>query len=207
VIFDDQIFFMHIITWLLAHAISILTLVLVVATVFLAYYTCKLVDEARKSRKAQIQPIMIAYLERAETSPTYMFIIVKNIGKGIAYNLSFDVQKDIRKYQGSMLLNERGLFKNGMKYFPPEYSMKYFFIDTVDQHEQKMNEELILVAKYQSYFQKNTTAFVEDTFHLKLKELQMSGKISPSDTYIGSIDETLKEIKKCLKENNSTRFP
>jgi len=191
---------MDVINWLLIHAMAILTLVLVVSTVFLTFYTYKLVDEARESRKAEIQPIMVVYLERAETNPTYMFIVVKNIGKGIAYNLSFDVQKDIAKYQGSIVLNERGLFEYGMKYFPPDYSSKYFLIDTMEQNQEKMEEEIILLVKYQSYFKKNTAEFVEDSFHLKLKELRKTGKISPADTYIGSIDETLKEIKKSLQE-------
>ena len=192
---------MYILYWALAHSIAILTLVLAVSTVYLTRYTAKLVEEARESRQALSQPIILIYLEQSETDPTIMFLIVKNIGKGIAYDLTFDIQKDIGTYQGSMTIGSRGLFKEGMKFFPPDYLKKYFLIETRNDNEIKMEEELIITAKYRSVFQKATDKFIDETFHLRLKEHKKTGKISPSDTYIGSIDETLKEIKNILKTN------
>jgi hypothetical protein len=82
-----------------------LTFVLTIATIFLAIftyrlaiYTYRLVDEARQSRKAQVQPYISLYLDQAETDPTLLFIIIQNLGQGTAYNLTFDIHKDISKY-------------------------------------------------------------------------------------------------------------
>jgi hypothetical protein len=177
----------------------LLNLVLAVATIVLAVYTYKLVKETITSRTSQLQPYILVYLEQSETSASYMYIIVQNIAKGVAYNLTFEILQDIGKYQGSMPLADRGLFKEGMKFFPPEYTKKLFLVDLVEDNLKKMEEEIILVAKYQSVFDKGTEKFIEEKFHLKISEHKRAGKISPSDTYLGSIDESLKEISKNFK--------
>ena len=175
----------------------ILTSILAIATVFLAIYTCKLVAEARRARRAQVQPYISVHLEQAETDPTLLFIIVQNIGPGIAYDLTFDIKQDILgDYEsGVTKIGLRGLFKVGMKFCPPEYFKKYFLIETSENHDKKMEEELILTASYKNLYRKISS----EIFYLKLKEQQMTSSITPSDTHIGRIAETLKEIKEILK--------
>jgi hypothetical protein len=76
----------------------VLTLILAVATIYLAIYTAKLVNETRLVRKDQARPIISIYLDHAETDPSLIFIVIQNIGQGVAYDLKFDVQKDFGDY-------------------------------------------------------------------------------------------------------------
>lgn len=172
-----------------------LTTILAVSTVFLAIYTFRLVSEARKSRKAQVQPYISVHLEIAETDPCLQFVIVQNIGQGTAYNLTFNFQKDIGDYghQGDKLA-ERGLFKQGMRFCPTGFTKKYFLLETKNDYAKKMTEEIIFEAKYQNIF--NDT--FNEKFHLSLKENKRSSKITPSDTFLGRISESLESIKKSL---------
>ena len=119
-----------------------LTFILAVATVFLTYYTYKLVDETRRIRKSQLQPYISIYLEEAETDPSLLFIIFQNIGQGIAYDLTFDIKQDLGDYgHEATKIGERGLFKEGMKFCPPNYSKKYFLTETRNDNDKKMKEE------------------------------------------------------------------
>jgi hypothetical protein len=130
-----------------------LTLVLTVATVYLAVYTCQLVKEARVARKASLQPNISIHLEPAETDPTLLFIVVRNIGPGVAYNLTFNITRDIGDYDiGAFKIGLRGLFKEGMKFCPPGYSKKYFLMETTQNQSNKFSEELVISANYSNVF-------------------------------------------------------
>lgn len=174
-----------------------LTLVLTIATVSLARDTFKLVKEARLSRKSQVQPCISIHLEQAETDITLLFIVIQNIGQGMAYNLSFKIDKDLGDYGNEgQQIGQRGLFKEGMKFFPPNYSKKYFLVETQHNHEKKMKDELILTATYENTF----NDIISEKFHIKLSEQAMSSSISPPETYIGSIADSLKKIKTNLEQ-------
>ena len=172
-----------------------LTIVLTIATIYLAIYTYRLVDEARLSRKSQVQPCISMHLEHAETDVSLLFLVVQNIGQGMAYDLKFIIEKDLGDYGNEgMQIGQRGLFKEGMKFFPPGHLKKHFLIETSNNNNKKMQEELILTANYKNVFKETIT----EEFHIRLSEQRKSSSISPPDTYIGSIADSLKEIKKKL---------
>ncbi|MEP7229936.1 MAG: hypothetical protein ABI691_06765 [Ginsengibacter sp.] len=174
-----------------------LTLVLTVATIYLAIYTYRLVNEARLSRKSQIQPCISIHLEHAETDVSLLFIIVQNIGHGMAYDLTFIIDKDLANFGNEgMQIGQRGLFKEGMKFFPPGHLIKHFLVETRNNNDKKIQEELILTANYKNVFKESIT----ETFHIKISEQRKSSSISPPDTYIGSIADSLKGIKKSLEK-------
>jgi len=175
-----------------------LPLILAIATIYLAIYTYKLVAEARLSRKSQVQPCISIHLDQAETDPTLLFVIVQNVGQGMAYDLTFDIKKDFGNYGNeAMQIGQRGLFKEGMKFFPPGYLKKFFLTETIHNYDKKMQEELILTANYKNVFKE----IISETFHIKLKEQRMSSSISPPDTYIGRIADSLKKIKEAMEKN------
>ena len=170
---------------------------LTVATIYLAIYTYRLVNEARLSRKSQIQPCISIHLEHAETDVSLLFIVVQNVGQGMAYDLTFTIEKDLGDYGNEGIkIGQRGLFKEGMKFFPPEHLKKYFLIETRNNNEKKMQEELILTANYKNAFKETIT----EKFHIRLSEQKKSSSISPPDTYIGSIADSLKAIRKNLEQ-------
>jgi len=179
-----------------------LTLILAVATVLLAVYTYRLVEESRKARKSQLQPIVSLHIEQAETDPTLLFIIFRNIGLGIAYNLKFEIIKDLAYFETQATpIGQRGLFKEGMMFCPPGYSKKYFLMETRIEHERKLKEELVVNATFENAFEEK----FKTPFHLKLSEQKMVSSISPADTYTGRIAESLDEIKKLLDKTIPNR--
>ena len=174
-----------------------LTTILAIATVFLAIYTSKLVNETRLARKSQLQPYLSIRLEQAETNISLLFIIVHNIGQGLAYDLTFRIDQDLGDYGNEgMQIRQRGLFKEGMKIVPPGYLKKYFLIETGRNHDKKMQEELIVTADYKNIFNEA----ISEKFHIRLKEQIKASSISPPDTYIGSIDDSLKRIREILEK-------
>lgn len=175
-----------------------LTVVLTIATVLLAIYTYQLVDETRKVRKEQVRPNISLYFEHAEADPTLMFIVVANNGQGTAYNVKFNIRKDINDYgdgDGSGKLSSIGIFKHGMKTCPSGFIKKYYLLETVNEYEAKIKEEVQVTVAYEDSFKQK----IKEDFTLAIKELSQWSTISPSDKHIGRIAENLKEILKVLK--------
>lgn len=176
-----------------------LTSVLTIATVLLAIYTWKLVDETRKMRKEQIRPNISVYFEHAETDPTLIFIVVENNGHGTAYNVKFHIKKDFNDYQGddgSGKVGYMGIFKHGMKYCPPGFIKKYFILETVNNYEEKIKDEIHFSATYSDTF--NT--YIEEVFKIAVNEMSNWSTISPSPTHIGRIAGSLNEISRYLEK-------
>lgn len=150
-----------------------LTLILSVANVYLAIYTYRVLDEARKARK----PYISIHLDHAETDPSLLFVIVQNIGQGIAYNLTFNIKQDILGDYGGegRLINLK---------------------ESV--YLKKMEEELIINVLYYDSFRKHT----KETFNIRLKEQSRVSILTPSDKYIGRIAESLNEIKRTLQNKS-----
>src|ERR1700722_15897693 len=73
-------------------------LTLSVGSIVLAYFTWRLVSEQIKIRKASVEPYITVYLETAETNPTWKFLIIQNIGLGVAKDLKFKIEKDLLDY-------------------------------------------------------------------------------------------------------------
>jgi len=171
--------------------------ILTIATVILAWKTWQLVIEQIAIRNSGIEPHITVYIETAETNPTWKFLIVQNIGQGVAKDLKFEIKKDLIGY-GSQVKNisSIGLFKHGMTFFPPNYSKKYFLFDSTGKEiaERLFNDEIIFNVSYNNIFNKNK----KEEFVIKLEEHRGASQLNHSDKYIGRIAESLIEIKNIL---------
>lgn len=171
--------------------------ILTIATVILAWKTWQLVIEQIAIRKASVQPYITVYLETAETNPTWKFLIVQNIGQGVAKDLKFEIKKDLTGY-GSQVksISSIGLFKHGMTFFPPNYSKKFFLFDSTGKElaERLFNDEIIFNVSYNNIFDNNK----KEEFIIKLAEHRGASQLNHSDKYIGRIAESLIEIKNIL---------
>jgi hypothetical protein len=176
-----------------------LTAVLTVATVLLAIYTWRLVNETRIMRKDQVRPNITVYFDHAETDPTLIFIVVENNGRGTAYDLKFKITKAIKSYikgDESDKLSNIGLFKYGMKHCPAGFKKRYFLMETTQNYKEKMAEELHLTLSYNDTFKE---AIVEE-LQIPVKEMALYSKISPADTNVGRVAEHLAELNKNIKK-------
>ena len=137
-------------------------------SIILAIFTWKLVSEQIRMRKASFEPYLTVYIETAETNPTWKYIIVKNIGQGVAKDVKFEIEKELTGY-GSQVKNisSIGLFKKGMSFFPPNYSKKYFLFDSTGEIALKLfADEIIFTVSYNNIFNKT----IREKFIIKLEE-------------------------------------
>jgi hypothetical protein len=87
-----------------------------------------LLRETKKLREAETEPELSIYLQQNPKIPSHYDIVVKNIGRGPAYNLSFDFDKnaDLIERQPHRKLYELGFFQ-GVEYLAPNQEYKSLF--------------------------------------------------------------------------------
>ncbi len=175
------------------------SLILVVATVIYVYFTYKLVLEARKSREIGLKPHIILYLDNAEASPSSIFLNVKNIGSGVAVNVTFQVTKDFNpttSYDKKLL--ERRFLSKKYSYFPPQYRMKNYLFSFSNDNEAKKKDSVVVKCNYSDIFNKK----YEEIFELRFKDGLTTTKHTPPENYIGLISYRLEKIEKTLEKIN-----
>ncbi len=175
-------------------SINLLTsIILAVATTIYVVFTVKLVKETRISRIQQLEPCLTFYLDTTETSATTWFIRILNIGNGTAYNVRFEILKDL-DYKGQNKLEEIPLFKYGIKHFPSKHEFKYFLINVDSDTSRKIKDYI----EFKVFFNDSLGKNYEELFQLKLRDIYGSGTLTPPETYIGRLAYCLEKIEKKL---------
>lgn len=172
--------------------------IVALSTIAYVILTWKLARETRLSREFNLESHISAYLEVTETTPGIVMLIIKNIGKGIAKNVSFQVSKDI-DYPESFSLSDISIFNDGITFFPPDYKFKFILTD-IKGHKDRQNDSLTFKITYSDAIKKNRSQW----FTLKFSEIKDQGKLTPPETYIGMISYRLEQIKKLLEKKLPT---
>ena len=157
--------------------------------------TKSLVNETRQSRAFFLESHIAAYLVNSETQPGIISLVIKNIGKGIARNISFEVINDINYSKAANTLSTISIFNNGVSYFPPDKKFKFILFD-VTGDDNKLKDKISFVVRYSDSVQENRVA----RFELFFSEISNLGKVTPSDTFIGQIAEELKKIRETVEK-------
>ena len=125
------------------------TIAVGVSTIVYAFLTIILVRETRKMRKAQTDPHIFVNLEHSEFSISFIDLVVKNIGYGPAYNVTFNVTKDF-EMQRKGNISEIGFIKNGLKYFAPNQSTHQFIASFINDKSNLADREIEIQVKYKN---------------------------------------------------------
>lgn len=170
------------------------------STVVYALLTWKLVNETRKIREFQITPDINVYFEISETNASFFYIVIENMGLGVALNVNFNIKKDFQNYDDEFYkLSSKGIITKGLKNFYPKQRFRYFFTDLSHNHEKKLTDSINLQVSYEDILKGKYTK----QFELILDEISGSSKFNPPDTYVGRIAHELHEIRTTLnKEKN-----
>ena len=94
--------------------------------ILVAYF---LLRETTKLRIIETEPELSIYLKHSLAVMGVYEIVVKNIGKGAAYNLHFSFDKDaeiLKKIKGFRTINELGFYK-GVRYMAPNQEYRTLF--------------------------------------------------------------------------------
>lgn len=107
---------------------AIATVVLVAATLVYVYFSSKLTKETVKLREVETTPFISLHFEAFYASRE-LKLIIKNIGKAPAYNITFSLEEKFEKYF-------KYNFKNKIAYFAP-------------------NQQFVVVADYFNKFEES----------------------------------------------------
>ena len=94
--------------------ITLLTVVLTIATAAYAWLTWRLLREAMRVRELQHQPEMVASLEGRGNFNSKLYLRLRNIGTGTAFDVRLSIHPDMALFKRH--LSEMGEFKNGIPY-------------------------------------------------------------------------------------------
>jgi len=168
------------------------TTVIAVATIIYAYLTYIIVKETRRLREVQVEPEIVLYLQPSENNPSFIYIIVRNIGASPAYNLkwTFDKNSPLLTIKNVNLLEIK--FFDGIDFFAPGQE----FISFLETGPNLLSDPIPPPLEMNLKFSNRRG----DEFFRKflLNPKQFSGRL-----YIKN--ENLKEISKHLK-NISTQI-
>ena len=169
--------------------------IVAVSTIAYVVLTAKLTKQTRLSREFFLEAHLSAYLVSSEVHPGFISLVIKNIGKGVARNVEFNIIKDIDTDNAVKILKQITIFNSGVKYFPPDYQYKFLLMDTQGK-EERMNETFSFSVSYSD----DINQYRSSEFNLSFIELMSLGKITPSDSYIGQIAEELTRIRKVVEK-------
>jgi hypothetical protein len=118
--------------WIIENQVTItlaISAAAALATIIYSVFTFILVNETIKLRKIETDPDIIIYLEPFQAN--FVNMIIKNIGRGAATNITFAFDHDhplanLSSPQGTPL-NGINLF-NGLPYLAPRHEIKFFFL-------------------------------------------------------------------------------
>ncbi|MFT5890630.1 MAG: hypothetical protein ACI9Y7_000723 [Dokdonia sp.] len=178
--------------------------ILVSATIIYVYFTHKLVEESKLVREASIKPYIIIYLESNETNPSGQYIVIKNVGKGLATDVCFNIIKDLdithhldRTIEGQGFLNRK--YSN----FPPDYTFKNHAFELANDHKHKTKSHIVIKCTYTDILNNKYS----EIFNLNLKDGFGSSKMTPPDTYVGMISYRIEKLQNSIEtlvKNNTS---
>lgn len=124
--------------------------VVALSTMVYAILTWKLVTVNEKMMELQIEPNISVFLQPKEGDIYFVEMVIKNIGNGPAYNITFNVDPDF-EYGENKYLSEKGCFQK-LNYLPPGKEFKFFLTSLLEDTERKLNTKFDVKVKYYDKF-------------------------------------------------------
>ena len=128
---------------------AITTVILVIVTAIYAWYTKKIVEITIKNENKRNEPKIIAHLESDEDWLNLVYLVIRNYGRSVAKNVTFNVNENIELIHDKKL-SELRFFKNGVKYFTPHRIIKLPIISMVGKGEGLFLKDIKLVIRYEN---------------------------------------------------------
>lgn len=163
-----------------------------IATVVMALYSKRSIDELKISRKEANKANIVFYVEQKEHNLNF---IIKNIGNSIAKDVKIRSNPQF-KYDDEF--NFDSIFKNIIPSFPPGFEIKFAFKDTV----YLLNESETLSYTISISFVDIYDEIVEEEFIIDFSYLNNLFLKIPNDVD-SSLHNINKNMEKIIKSNNS----
>lgn len=174
--------------------------------IFTGITTILFIRESYLMRRFQNMPEISMFLKFAEASPALLYLVIENVGTGVARNVKFEILKNYKhyKYPDSDLI-QKGIIKSGLENFYPKQSFKYFIDHTAGNWEDKKLEQIVIQVFYDgSFFSRK-----RKTYTMTVEQYAGGSHSKSGDTYPAHIAQSLEQVQKDISklreiiENNS----
>lgn len=173
---------------------AIATNVLVLATCLYVYFSYKLTKETIKLREVETSPFISIIFDMSFQSSSHSKIIIKNIGKAPAYNITFKIdEKYLPHFNGYT-------FENTIEYFAPEQEL-FILANGFKNLKEAGFDNIPIIVNYKS---KDDRTFC-DFFTLRWQHFQFYEKNILQDIK-NSFDNLNKEIKELNKTIKNKKY-
>lgn len=167
---------------------AVATIVLVLATCIYVYFSYKLTKETIKLREVETSPFISIIFDISFQAVSHSKIIIKNIGKAPAYNITFEVdEKYLPHFNGYT-------FENKIEYFAPGQEF-YILANGFNKLKEAGFENIPITVHYKS---KEDRSFTE-LFNLRWQHFQYYEK-----DILQNIKKSFDDLNKEIKEINKT---
>ena len=142
--------------------------IVAVSTALYMIFTRKIVKETQAMRRAQAEPWVVVYVEPSEHWINLLYLVVRNVGNGLARNIKLTADPNFEYIKGEFL-NDLGIFKHGIDSLAPGQIYRLFFTSMVEDTERKMQTEICITVEYESAV---TAQRHRNSFTIRFKEFQ-----------------------------------
>ncbi len=176
--------------------------VVAISTLVYAGLTYLLVKETVKLRKVQTEPKISVYIEPEERWLNLVDLVIKNIGHGPAYGISFKFPTDFKlSAKREKTLNSLS-FLEGIDYLAPGQAIRTFLTDAVYILGQETGRSFQITASYRKA-PNGKGKGLQETFNIDFDQLRGFETIGESPLY--SMAKNVEELKKVTERIASGR--
>lgn len=174
--------------------------VVTVSTVFYAYLTMNLVKETKRLREVQTEPTLEVFFRSHDASMSLLEFVVKNVGQGSAYDITFDLSSNPDGTGTNELLGDLNKLKviaTGINLLCPAQEFDSYWTDLRQNFESKLQAPITITTACKS----NTGIIYKRKHTIDLSELEGKVKIGSSPLY--SIAQSVEKLQKDVERISS----
>lgn len=124
----------------------VFSFVVMLATVCYAILTLNLVKETSRLRKVETEPNISVFLEPKEQWISLMDLVIRNNGRGAAYDVRFRIDPDFECQRGGYLSSFP--FMQRIKYLAPGQILRFFLASAVEVFARKEGRAFEITVSY-----------------------------------------------------------
>lgn len=172
---------------------AVATIILVLATCIYVYFSYKLTKETIKLREVETSPFISIIFDISFQAVSHSKIIIKNIGKAPAYNITFKIDKKYLSHFNGYT------FENNIEYFAPDQEF-YILANGFNNLKEAGFESIPITVNYKS----NDDRTFNEIFNLRWQPFQYYEKNTLEDIKksFDNLNKEVKELNKTLKKRS-----
>ena len=165
-----------------------------IATVFYVILTKSLVKETKKLRKVETDPLMSVYIEHDERWIQCIDLVIRNIGNGPAYDITFNINPDFLMDKNREKKLSDIPFMREIRYLPPGNSLKTFLAQAPEVLNRDKSERCFDITT--TYKGKDNKKYKEV---FKIDFEMLTGKERIGEHPLVKISKTIDQVAKELR--------